>query len=314
MTGQALGRIHHVTAITGNAKQNVDFYTQALGMRLVKKTVNQDDVSAYHLFYADASGTPGTDLTFFDWPATPQHSPGIPDIAPVALAVRSPEALQWWANRLTELGIVHTGIDDATRLTFADPEGQRLELVVGAGAEGSSPWDASPVPSQFQVTGLHGVTLASARSQSTVDLLTQVMGVPKSAELQTPAGAVQVFGDASGEAGSEIRVLERDRAAWTRQGRGGVHHVAFRVPDDEAQKEWHARITATGLRPTPVIDRFYFKSVYFREPGGNLFEIATDGPGFTADEAIGSLGEHLALPPFLEPRRTEIEAGLAPIA
>jgi glyoxalase family protein len=315
---RALEGLHHVTAITGDARGNVDFYTRVLGMRLVKKTVNQDDVSAYHLFYADAVGSPGTDLTFFDWPQTPPNRPGVPEIAPVALRVASEQALEWWAGRFEGMGIAHGPAAEAggrLRMPFEDPEGQRLELVVDGGTPGGVPWEGSPVPADAQVRGLHGVTLVSARPQVTAELLTEVLGFRTTSERELPDGGREHgFEVGEGGPGTEVRLaLPGGRPGWSSQGRGGVHHVALRVPDDQAQTDWRQRVEATGLRPTPVIDRFYFRSVYFREPGGNLFEIATDGPGFTADQPLDMLGKGLALPPFLEPERQAIEANLVPL-
>ena len=306
-----------MTAITGDASGNVAFYTTALGMRMVKKTVNQDDVSAYHLFYADAKGSPGTDLTFFDWPHTPANLPGVPSIGPTGLRVASDQALQWWASRFDELGVQHaeaTDEGDRSSMSFTDPEGQRLELVVDGGVPGGEPWTASPVPPEFQVRGLFGVTLVSVQPQTTADFLVQLLGLRARTEHRTTDGGnLYSFEAGQGGPGTEVRLELPSRANPARQGRGGVHHVAFRVPDPDEQVRWRERVEAAGLRPTPVIDRFYFRSVYFREPGGNLFEIATDGPGFTADEPLEQLGDHLALPPFLEPQRELIEAGLRPI-
>jgi glyoxalase family protein len=306
-----LGGLHHVTAITGNAPGNVDFYTRGLGMRLVKKTVNQDDVSAYHLFYADRSGSPGTDVTFFDWPFAVVNQPGVPEIAPITLRV--PEgSLDWWAARLDELRVPQSRVEG--RLAFTDPEGQRLELAVHAGPTHFEAWPDSPVPEQHQVRGLHAVRLASASPQHTAELLTHVMGFRPVAEKELDGGdRVHTFQLEGKDSGSEVSLLLPKEPKRSRQGRGGVHHVAFRVKDEVEQEEWRERVMATGLQPTPIIDRFYFKSVYFREPGGNLFELATDGPGFTADESDSELGHHLALPPFLEPRRPQIEAGLVPL-
>jgi glyoxalase family protein len=307
-----LGGLHHVTAITGEARRNLDFYTQVLGLRLVKKTVNQDDVSAYHLFYADARANPGTDVTFFDWPWAVKNQPGVPEIAPIALRVRDEAALDFWGRRFDELEVPHARAGD--RLAFTDPEGQRLELVPDGGAPGGEPWDGTEVPAQFQLRGLHGVTLAGVQPQLTADVLTQVMGFRLREEREHPEGGREyAFEVGPGGPGTEVKLWLPAQPVRSHQGRGGVHHVAFRVPDDAAHEAWRSRIEAAGLQVTPVIDRFYFKSVYFREPGGNLFEIATDGPGFTADEPLDELGGRLALPPFLEPRREEIEAGLAPL-
>jgi len=310
--------LHHVTAITGDARGNLSFYTQVLGMRLVKRTVNQDDVSAYHLFYADAVGSPGTDLTFFDWPNAPANVPGAPGIAPVALRVGGDEALEWWQAEFERRGVPHSQVaspEGPLRLAFSDPEGQRLELVTDAGAPGGRPWTASPVPPEFQVKGLHGVTITSLRPEATAALLTEGMGFRLVGQRELAVGGTEYsYETGPGGPGTEVRLQVPVEVSRAQQGRGGVHHVAFRVPDAEAQEEWREQVAALGPRPTPVIDRFYFRSVYFREPGGVLFEIATDGPGFTADEAADHLGEGLALPPFLEAQRERIEAGLVPLA
>ncbi len=314
---EPFGGIHHVTAITGDAPANVNFYRQTLGMRLVKRTVNQDDVSAYHLFYADAAGSPGTDLTFFDWPQTAANRPGVPSIGPIGLRVGSEDSVRWWQQRLAVAGVESGEIYEAfgrSRLPFTDPEGQRLELVVDGGAAGGTPWDQSPVPAEHQIRGLDSAALVSAVPQSTADLLLQVMGFRSTGEREMADGGREyAFEVGEGGPGTEVRLVLPKEATRSLQGRGGVHHIAFRVPDDITQEDWREKIASAGLQPTPVIDRFYFKSVYFREPGGNLFEIATDGPGFTADEPLEALGDHLALPPFLEPHRGRIEAGLQPL-
>jgi glyoxalase family protein len=307
-----LGGLHHVTAITGDARGNLDFYTRVLGLRLVKKTVNQDDVSAYHLFYADAVATPGTDVTFFDWPWAVANQHGMPEIAPIALRVADDAALDYWEARLTELEVPNHREDG--RLALTDPEGQRFELVADAGQPGGTPWSGTPVPPEFQVKGLHGVTLTSAAPAATIDALMAVMGFRQVAERELPAGGrVHRFEVGRGGPGAEVMVRVPADPTPSKQGRGGVHHAAFRVPDRDVQEGWRERLTAAGLQVTPIIDRFYFTSIYFREPGGNLFEIATDGPGFTADEPLDELGTHLALPPFLEPARERIEAGLVPL-
>jgi glyoxalase family protein len=315
---EPFGGLHHVTAITGDAPANLRFYTGLLGMRLVKKSVNQDDVSAYHLFYADAKGSPGTDLTFFDWPNTPPNLPGTGGIAPISLRVAGPDAIDWWRAKFEKEAVEHSAAierEGRSVLPFSDPEGQRLELVSDGGAQGGTPWDRSPVPAEFQIKGLHGVGLTSAHPQTTADVLTQVMGFRPVADGPLPEGGVEhVLEVGPGGPGAEVRLRVPAKSEHARQGRGGVHHVAFRVPDAETQVEWRDRIASVGLQPTPVIDRFYFKSVYFREPGGILFEIATDGPGFAADEPEETMGSKLALPPFLEPDRGKIEAGLIPLS
>ncbi len=314
-----LNGLHHVTAITGNAGQNLAFYTQALGLRLVKKTVNQDDVSAYHLFYADAQGSPGTDVTFFDWPQTPQNRSGAGSISRIGLRVPGREALEWWGERLNRLGVPNTGLIDSggqTALRFADSEGLELELLSDEGAPGGTPWEHSPVPVEQGITGLYGVKLMVRELEPLANVLTGVLGFReerKYLEEDDPQRMITVYTMDGGGPGKEVHVEAGQHLPVNRLGQGGIHHVAFRTPDDGSQVEWRERIARTGLRITDVIDRFYFKSIYFRVPGGILFEIATDGPGFASDEDIEHLGERLALPPFLEPHRQEIEAGLQPI-
>lgn len=314
-----LNGLHHVTAITANAPGNLAFYTQLLGMRLVKKTVNQDDVSAYHLFYADASGTPGTDLTFFDWPNTAPNINGAGSIARVALRVEDRESLVWWAQRLSGAGVPHSGVleeEGQPLLRFSDPEGLELELAADGGAPGGIPWYQSPVPSTVGIRGLHAVTLMVNSLEPLTQVLTQVLGFHQIDQRSLPAAPqrlLTVFAVGDGGPGAEVQVESGPDLARGRQGFGGVHHVAFRTPDNEEHLAWKQRIAQAGLNVTPVIDRFYFKSIYFRIPGGILFEIATDGPGFTADEDADHLGERLALPPFLEPQRARIEAKLQPL-
>jgi glyoxalase family protein len=310
--------IHHVTAISGDASGNVRFYTQVLGMRLVKKTVNQDDLSAYHLFYGDESGSPGTELTFFDWPRSPRTVPGAGTIAPVALRVPGADALAWWGERLDDLGVAHGPIEEregGAALPLSDPEGQLLELVDDGGRPGGRPWSRSPVPAERAITGVHDVTITSAQPEATAALLTRLLGFRRAGtfDLLDGAGSLTVFETGQGGPGAQVRVISPRSRSIGQPGVGGVHHVAFRTPNEEEHREWRERVAAAGLNVTPVIDRFYFRSIYFREPGGALFEIATDGPGFASDEPLDQLGEHLALPPFLESRRAEIEAGLRPI-
>jgi glyoxalase family protein len=303
--------LHHVTAVTGQAAENVAFYTGMLGLRLVKKTVNQDDVSAYHLFYADTRGSAGTDMTFFDWARLPGRVPGSGEIAATALRVPGEAALDWWEHRLADYGVQRITRRGRAGLALEDPEGQRLELIddTGAAIPGGQPWDRSPVPADRFIAGLSGVTLDVARLEPTALVLQEVLGFRRGADEDGAA----VFETGPGGPGAEVRVRAHQGARAV-LGAGGVHHVAFRVPDDATHRAWRERIATAGVAVTPVIDRFYFKSIYFREPGGILYEIATDGPGFATDEDPVHLGEGLALPPFLEPRRTEIEAGLQPLA
>jgi glyoxalase family protein len=321
----ALSGLHHVTAVTGDARGNLSFYTQQLGMRLVKKTVNQDDTSAYHLFYADAHGSPGTDLTFFDWPNTRPRRHGYGTIGATSLRVTGTDTLAWWARRLTGAGVQCEDVADRAgraSLRFRDPEDQVITLVDDGGQAGGTPWEHSPVPPERAVQGLGPILLTQAILDPTATFLTSVLGFRESGRftdsLTQPDGAaaqseVFVFSTGEGGSGAEVHVAIAPKSGRGLVGRGGVHHVAFRTPDDEQHTAWQAHLARLGVGVTPVIDRFYFKSLYFREPGGVLFEIATDGPGFTADEPKESLGERLALPPFLEPHRGPIEAGLVPL-
>jgi glyoxalase family protein len=308
--------LHHLTAVTGNPSINVAFYTQVLGLRLVKKTVNQDDTSAYHLFYGDALGNPGTEVTFFDWPHAGRASRGTGLITATALRVPGAEALRAWAERLADFGVRHDGIRELggrAALDFADPEGQRLRLV-DAGQTPGQPWPASPVPESMAIRGLHAVHLTVRQAGPTARLLTAQLGFREYGEFTGPEGVVvRLFEAGPGGPGTEVHLEERPDLGPGRVGIGGVHHVAFRTPDGVQQEAWRRRLAEAGVGVTPVIDRFYFRSIYFREPGGVLFEIATDGPGFATDEDEAHLGETLALPPFLEPYRSGIEGGLRSI-
>jgi glyoxalase family protein len=300
--------IHHVTAVTAKIGQNLDYYTRVVGLRLVKRSVNQDDVSAYHLFYADAVGTPGTDMTFFDWPMVGRNRPGAGTVA--LTSFRAPQAsFDWWEKRLTEAGSAPQRATDEQgrqRLQFSDPEGQRLELVDDAGLPMKAvPWDAE-VPAEHALRGIMGVDLESARPESTKHVLTELLG------FQAVDGHPGTFETEDADHYGRVRIIEPS-PDFGRVGAGGVHHVAFRVQDEEELLEMQRRVEAVGISTSGLVDRFYFESLYFREPGGILFELATDGPGFASDESHDSLGERLALPPFLEPRRQEIEAGLKPL-
>ena len=314
-----LGGIHHVTAVTEDAPENVSFYTEALGLRLVKKTVNQDDVTAYHLFYGDEIGRPGTEMTFFDWSGIGPHIPGTGTISSTAFRVPDYAALKWWAGRFKELDVAHEGTeerDGRATLRFTDPEGQRLELVhdEAEGVPGGTPWEKSPVPREAFIRGLDSVELTVKSLSPTSVVLADVMGFRKAEEYEEDAHKVATFEVGPGGPGARVRLVERpDLQVHRFVGAGGVHHVAFRTPDDEEHAAWRERIARAGLGVTPRIDRYYFRSIYFREPGGVLFEIATDGPGFATDEDVEHLGERLSLPPFLEGQRRQIEANLRPL-
>jgi len=307
--------IHHLTAVTADAPRNVAFYTRGLGLRLVKKTVNQDDTSAYHLFYADAQGSPGTDITFFDWPAQPETR-GTSSIVQTAFRVAGEDSLRWWDEYLSELGIHHSAIEERDgRLTidFDDFEGQRLCFLDDGGAGDSHPWDKSPVPLDHQLRGLGPITLSVPVIAATETVLTEVMGMRRVRGYGDAARPVHVYEMGEGGPAAELHVAVEPDLRPHRMGAGGVHHVAFRTPDEDSYNAWIEQLRAKRVASSGPVDRYYFRSLYFREPNGILFEIATDGPGFASDEPAGSLGEKLALPPFLEPRRAAIEAKLKPL-
>ena len=310
--------LHHLTAVSADAPGNRRFYTQALGMRLVKRTVNQDDTSAYHLFYADGLASPGSDLTFFDWPVGRERR-GNNSVTRTGLRVSGGAAgLEWWAGRLREAGVPHGAVserDGRLVLDFEDPEGQRLSLVDDGGTGEGHPWERSPVPPERQIRGLGPVEMTVPDLGPTDAVLTGVMGMRRERAYVAADGEVQVYGMGEGGGGpaAELHVAVRPDLPPARPGAGGVHHVAFRTPDEAQYRAWAERLASLRVPNSGPVDRHYFRSLYFREPNGVLFEIATDGPGFAVDEPLESLGERLALPPFLEGRRAEIEAGLKPI-
>jgi glyoxalase family protein len=304
--------IHHVTCISGNAQENLDFYTSVLGMRMVKKSVNQDAPDTYHLFFADAEGHPGSDLTFFPWPTMPRVRPGIGLAMEVSLAIPT-GTLAYWAGRLRDHGVAARAeeIRFGERAVIADdPHGLHIALVETSDSRQFTPWDKSAVPADRQIRGLHNVRLWEHSLAMTGDFLKSVLGFRAVGE----ENGWHRFAVGAGGSGAHLDIRElpgESRGSW---GVGAIHHVAWRVADEDAELAVQARLAQAKRRPTDVIDRFWFKSVYFLEPGGVLFEIATDGPGFTADEDLDSLGESLVLPPWLEPKRDEIESGLPPLS
>jgi glyoxalase family protein len=309
--------IHHLTAITATAAENKRFYTGTLGLRLVKKTVNQDDTSAYHLFYADGRASPGTDVTFFDWPAARERR-GTNAITCTGLRVGGADSLGWWRDRLAAASLAHgdvTEIDGRASLDFEDPEGQRFRLVDDGSAGEAHAWERSPVPVEHQIRGLGPIAISVRDLAPTRELLTAVVNMREVRTYASPdrEGEVHVFAMGDGGPAAELHVAVQPNLAAARQGAGGVHHVAFRTPDLDGMHAWTARLAEFGVQSSGEVERFYFRSLYFREPGGNLFEIATDGPGFAVDEPLEVLGERLSLPPFLEGRRGEIEAKLKPL-
>lgn len=311
--------IHHLTAVSASIRENVRFYTQVLGMRLVKRSVNQDDVSAYHLFYADAVGTPGTDLTFFDW-KMPRERRGTHSLTRTHLRVNGSAALEWWAERLREHGVAASPVaerDGRLTLDFDDPEGQRLALMDDGGkGDEPTPWERSPVPAEYQVRGLGPIVMSVPNLQVTDPVLTRVMNLRPVREYPHSENArhtVHVYEMGEGGPHAELHVAVQPGLPTARLGAGGVHHVAFRTPNEEQYHAWAERLWEFGIQNSGEIDRYYFRSLYFREPNGILFEIATDGPGFAVDEDPATLGEKVVLPPFLEPHRDKIVANLQPI-
>ena len=308
-----LGGIHHLTAVTADASGNHDFYTRVLGMRMVKKTVNQDDVSAYHLFYADGEASPGSDLTFFDWPVERERR-GTNSIVRTALRVSGEAALAYWQDRLAEFGVTHDPIHEADgrrQLTFEDAEGQRLALIDDGGAGEAHPWDRSTVPAAQQIRGLGPITISVPKLAASERFLTEILAMREVRRYAEGEAGVHVFAMGEGGAAAELHVRVDPNLRPAQPGAGSVHHVAFRIPD-AAYDAWVERYNRLGVRSSGPVDRFYFRSLYAREPGGILYEIATDGPGFATDEPMETLGERLS-PPFLEARRGSIERDLKPL-
>jgi len=305
--------IHHVTAMASDPQANVDFYSGALGLRLVKKTVNFDDPGTYHLYYGDEVGHPGTILTFFPWPMARRGVQGAGQATVTSFSVPQ-GSLGWWKDRLEGLGVPHEDPHprfDGEVLTLLDPDGLRLELVTRDASEddGRAPWTGGPVPAEHAVRGFDGVTLTEWNPEVTAEVLTDTLGFRPAGQ----QGDRFRFEAGTGPGASRVDVLASPASARGRISAGTVHHVAWRAADEADQLAWREAVEESGLGVTPVLDRQYFRSIYFREPGGVLFEIATDPPGFTRDETVESLGTALKLPPWLEPERKRIEAVLPPI-
>ena len=308
MKPEILG-IHHVTAIATDPQRNVDFFRDVLGLRLVKKTVNFDDPGTYHLYYGDERGRPGTILTFFPWPLAARGSRGAGQATVTSFSVPE-DSIGWWRDRLAGHGVVIE--DPAERfeeevLTFLDPDGLKLELVAHAGVAEVAPWSAGPVPPRHAVRGFHSVTLCEQGYESTVQLLTGELGFRPVDELRD---RFRFEVGKPGDLATRVDIVCSPETGIGHISAGTVHHVAWRVAGNAEQLVWRERLLGRGLNVTPVLDRNYFQSIYFREPGGVLFEIATDPPGFTVDEALEELGAALKLPAWLEPHRARIEAVL----
>ncbi|TYL40509.1 ring-cleaving dioxygenase [Natronococcus pandeyae] len=303
--------LHHVTAIAGDPQRNADFYVGTLGLRFVKKTVNHDDPGTYHFYFGDEEGTPGTNITFFPWADGGRSGQfGAGQTKTTAYRV-PPESVDYWLERLESNGIDVEREErfGETVLRFTDPDGIGLELIAADGESDATPWDGGPVPTDHQLRGFHSVTLALESVDATADVLTEVLGYELEAE--TEDGGRRRYRSAAGGPGSIVDLVESD-AGRGRMGVGTVHHVAFEAQSVEEQQEWREAFADHGLSPTEVIDRTYFQSIYVREPGGVLFEMATIEPGFTADEDVEELGSSLALPEWLEDERERIEAQLSP--
>ena len=299
--------VHHVTAIAGDPQTNLDFYAGVLGLRLVKRTVNFDDPGTYHFYFGDVAGRPGSLLTFFPWADIPRGRPGPGQVTRVSFSVAA-ASLAWWERRLTDHHVAMRREDDLT-LTLEDPDGLSLALVAGETATLEGAWAGGPVPAEHAPRGLHGVSIDVARAGRTIEMLTGTLG------FRPPSGSGETLrmDAAGGGLGSIVEVRERPEAPNGRMGAGTVHHVAWRARDDAEQIAWQKALLDRGVGVTPVRDRCYFHSIYFREPGGVLFEIATDPPGFAIDERAEELGGKLKLPPWLEPERRRIERLLPPL-
>jgi glyoxalase family protein len=308
MSATILLGLHHVTAIAGSPERNVLFYTRTLGLRLVKVTVNFDDPGSYHLYYGSGNGAPGSILTFFPWAAASPGVRGSGETSIIALSIPA-GAAPFWRERLRAEGVSFTeptGADGLPVLEFADPDGMVLRMVEAAGLNPELAWADGPIPSAQAIHGLHHVVLDLAETEATAQLLEDTLGFlrrnSRSADLLR-------FETGAGGPGALVELAAASRRRG-RMGPGIIHHIAWRAADDEAQERWRLALLAAGLNVTPVQDRQYFHSIYFREPGGVLFEIATDNPGFLIDEPYETLGTELKLPPWLEPHRGQIEQTL----
>jgi len=304
--------LHHVTAIESDPQRTLDFYVRLLGLRFVKRTVNFDDPTSYHFYFGDARGTPGTILTFFAWPGARRGIRGTGQIEAPAFAI-PPNSVGYWLDRFKEH---HVPAEKTPArfgeevLRFADPDGLAIELIVSISSAGVEPWADSTVPVEHSLRGFHGVSIALEGYEQTTKLLTETFGYRLVEQLNN---RFRLAAPSEAGAGRIVDLLCRPDGSPGRVAAGSVHHIAFRARDDAEQLVWRERLVDLGYNVTPVIDRIYFHSIYFREPGGVLFEIATDPPGFTLDESLNELGNQLRLPPWLEPTRSQIEEVLPAI-
>ncbi len=307
--------VHHVTAITSSAEKNYDFFTHVLGMRLVKKTVNQDDIQTYHLFFADDKGSAGTDMTFFDFPGISKGVHGTNEISKTSFRVPTDAALEYWVQRFDRLAVGHTGISEQfgkKTLSFVDFDDQQYQLIsdeFNKGIGSGSPWQKGPVVSEHAITGLGPVFVRIADFDGLKQMLTSVLLFTETAV----EGSFHLFEMGEGGNGASVIVEDNKNMSWARQGFGTVHHAAFRVEDRAVLNEWITRMSNLGIPTSGYVNRHFFESLYVRVAPQILFEFATDGPGFMGDEPYETLGEKLSLPPFLEPKRAEIEKMVRPI-
>jgi glyoxalase family protein len=307
--------IHHVTAITSSAEKNYEFFTYTLGMRLVKKTVNQDDIQTYHLFFADDTGSPGTDMTFFDFPGIPQGSHGTDEISKTSFRVPTDEALNYWVKRFDRLEVPHSGIKEQfgkKTLSFTDFDDQKYQLISdedNKGVPSGTPWQNGPVPLEYAITGLGPLFVRVAQFDYFKEMMEKVLHFKEIAQ----EGDFHLFEVGEGGNGAQVVVEYNPSLPQARQGYGTVHHAAFRVEDKSVLEEWDQHLRGFGFQTSGFVDRFFFGSLYSRVAPQILFEFATDGPGFMGDEPYETLGEKLSLPPFLEPKRDQIESYVRPI-
>lgn len=303
----ATSGLHHVTAIAGDPQRNADFYLRTLGLRLVKSTVNFDDPGTYHLYYGDESGQPGSLITFFPWKGAPSGRRGTGQATTTSFSV--PESsIGWWKRHLAEAGVEVSEVrnrEGEEVLSFRDPDGLALSLVAHPQGDPRAPWDSALVPAEYAIRGLHSMTLSVSREEATVEMLGDLgltLASQESNRFRFVAGG--------GGPGAYVDVLVAPEQPRGLVAAGTVHHVAWRAPDEQTQSTWREELAGSGVEVTSILDRAYFRSIYFREPGGTLLEIATDTPGFTADEPLLELGRALKLPPWLEPDREQIQAML----
>ena len=307
--------VHHVTAITSSAEKNYEFFTYVLGMRLVKKTVNQDDIQTYHLFFADDKGSAGTDMTFFDFPGIPKGVHGTNEISKTSFRVPSDAALEYWVKRFDRLEVKHTGIKEQfgkKALSFVDFDDQQYQLIsdeFNKGIESGTPWQKGPIPLEYAITGLGPVFVRIANFDYFKEMLEKVLLFRETAA----DGSFHLFEVGEGGNGASVIVEYNTVLPQARQGYGTVHHAAFRVEDRSVLDEWTERLSSFGFPTSGYVNRHFFESLYARVAPQILFEFATDGPGFMGDEPYETLGEKLSLPPFLEPQRAEIEKLVRPI-